>query len=250
MEAEMADEPTTIPDQGPRTQDFSFRPYLEELARQGKPLTLGELLRHTGHDFSDEERLYLASVAGSGLLEGSTLGRLFEEEKLPAIAVDVFRSSLVLRQSGRPAKDWANALGGVRAAQRILEEQRAVVARLSAEPIDSTEPLPSYRIVEEHLIAVEESVRKAECFLKDNKYGWDWKRSVLTSKGRGRPAQAGPLLRPFVEALLLAFLATENADEVREKIASELAPFFASELLKTSRGSPLYDAVDNVMNPR
>ena len=248
----MADEPTTTEDsdQGPIEKAFDFRPSLEELARQGKPQTLPEVLRNAGRSLPDEMRQYLVSVAGASVLESSTLGCLIEAGKLPPTAVDVLRSGQVLCQSGRPAKEWASTLEGVRAARCIVEDQRDVVAKLSGEPPDRSEPMPSFRLVEKQLTAVEESVRKAECFLKDNEYGWDWKRGVLTAKGRGRPGQAGPLLRPFVEALLLAFLATENTPEVREKIASELAPLFASELLNTSKGSPLYNAVDRLMNPR
>lgn len=62
----MVDEPTTSesPDrEGPTRgeRDSNFRPYLEELEQQGKPLTLAELLRTAGRRLSDEIRTPLKS---------------------------------------------------------------------------------------------------------------------------------------------------------------------------------------------
>ena len=236
--------------------DFSFRPYLEELERLGRPLALSnsplqDLLRYAGRRLPEEIRHRLVSLAGGSVLKGSILDELIKEGELPAATLKVILSTQVLRQSGRPAADWARALEGVRAARRIVEDQREVVATLTSEPADhTTEPVPSYRVVEEHLALVEGTVREAERVLEENEYRWDWEAAILRSTSSGRPSRAGPIFRPLVEAILWAQKATKNTPEAREAVAHELAPFFSSELLKTSKGSALYDAVDKALMTR
>ena len=53
------------------------------------------------------------------------------------------------------------------------------------------------------------------------------------------------LLRDLVGTCVKGLPATENSADVRNEIASELAPFFPIDMLDTSKGSTFYNAVDN-----
>lgn len=109
----------------------------------------------------------------------------------------------------------------------------------------------AYLSVDRQLSELERVARLFEGAIKDAGYRWNWNTGVIEilpgAKG-GRPRQ---LLRDLVKALLRHYrtdentLIDENTTEVRERIASDLAPFFSARLLDTSKNSPLYNAVNN-----
>ena len=81
-------------------------------------------------------------------------------------------------------------------------------------------------------------------------YRWNWDKKAAEKESGRRPRQ---FLRDLIRALLEYRLrdwkgSVENTTAVREWLASELAPFFPSDLLDTSKDKPLENALKAALN--
>ena len=209
--------------------------------RKVRQESIGDFLRR---DLGGPHRRHarLALLGGDGLLEGSRLeGWIRADERLPVETPIVLHAVLVIRHFGAPADTWRGLLNDIQAVAGVIaDEWTGTGWMLPKEDPD----LEAFRTVERRLAGIEEQAREAERFVEEAKYRWNWRSRHLETPTGARPRQ---LLTDLVRACVLGLVATTNSQEVRDEIASELAPFFPVDMLKTSRGSTLYGAVDNAL---
>jgi hypothetical protein len=233
-------------------------PAVEVVFDDGRRLSIAEYLRQYSRNLSDSFRTRLALASSPHLLEGSVLGEWIEEPlgprlgwgqrvrvgQLPAETRIILEAALVLQSFGRVSPDFYRKLGND---LRVVRESLGVRPGSPGSAANDDPDLEAYRRVEDELAVLEDLVRKTERIIQSAGYCWNWDAGVVEippGLAGGRPRQ---LLRDLVKTLLLALGADENTVEVRETIATELAPFFSAELLDTTKHSPLYNAVDNAL---
>ena len=187
-------------------------------------------------------RTRLALIGGAGLLAGSRLeGWIRDDERFPVEMPMVLNAVLILRHFAmspdalRRLRDDVQAMADV-----VAGEWGGTGVLLAKEDPD----LAAFRTVDRRIGEIETAVREAERCVEEAQYRWNWRSRHLETPTGARPRQ---LLTDLVRACLLGLVATTNSQEVRDDIASELAPFFPVDMLKTSRGSTLYGAVDNAL---
>jgi len=225
--------------------DPTRRRALEELLKQGRPVTWANLVRMMGHEgIPEAKRRFLSALSGEQLLDGSVLGDWVSAGELSENTVEILLAGHTLQAVGRSPVDLSRDLEGVRWGIRALTGQREVLAQITREGVDqSSEPLPSLRMVERWLLEVEEAVGQAERLLRQA--GYAWRDGAIV-----RPNGANPraLYRDVVDALLQSRgPKVRGTREVREWIASELAPLpFPAELRDPGRGK-LKATVDNLL---
>jgi hypothetical protein len=208
-----------------------------------------------------------SSASFTDPLEGSVLKELIEEPlappdsdqmgKLrPETRTVLFAARIlnVLGMSSNTYRELREDLQAARASIRRWKESHAKVADPLPETLEELLKDWADKCGQEgqefehvdRMIAIHENLAHTmERAIEKTGYRWDWDTGRIDSpsgeKG-GRPRQ---LLRDLVRAILLHYGFTNNTIEVRQKIASDLAPFFSANLVDTSKGSPLYNAVDH-----
>lgn len=246
----------------PRATPEDLRRELQRCAEEGVT-PLGSLLRELGTELPDDVRRAF-SLADDRVAMGSTLGKWIEAGELPADTERLLNRALYLRDLRDSAwwRDLEEALeiaASVVAADwpavNFLQAQIANARGLSARKIIEQKESPWLSAFEAVLHVVKtyrRGVEDAEGEIHEAGFQYNWGTGRLEIPPRpegGRPRQ---LLRDLVEALHQAREMEaggekiRNTLELREWIAGELAAFFSSDVLDTSKGSPLYNAVETV----
>lgn len=222
----------------------------------GTGLTTAEYLRQFGRDLPAAFRTRLAVLAFDHLIDESPLhespgqapamvpepGQTKKKSDLPPETLIALQASLMLQRLQAP-DFYAELRDNLRTAREAFDSWPAHRNPAAEEAPDLT----AYGLVDHDLAALERQVRALESIVEDIGYRWSWQKGGLERATGARPRQ---LLRDLVRALILYHLASANTNELREKIASDLAPFFPADHLITSRNSPLYNAVDSALRGR
>lgn len=194
-----------------------------------------------GLQLEDKMRWGLAIRSGPDLiLERSVLKDWVQAAELPEATLRVLAAVLFIRYVGLSSA--------------VLGQMRVDLKNFAmlfcgylpgVEPRNGEDPRPSaYRTVDQDLARIEGVVRRFEGTLEECGYRWNKEETRIETASGGRPRQ---LLRDLVRGAVLHELASANTLSLRTKIARILAPFFDQHHLKTDKGSPLYNAVDNAL---
>ena len=222
----------------------------EVVLPDGRTVTIGSYLREYGRQLPDSIRARLAQAYLPEVLADSVLGGLIQavdfylpepDQKarpweLPAQTEVVLWAALVMQSIGASANGIQKLRDDL---SKVYEEVTAWLDPTGVDPV-----IEAYRVLDADLAAQENLLRDIESLLEKAGYRWNSDTGRVETKTGGRPKT---VLRDVVRSFLLRSSATQNTLKLREKMASELAPFFSADLLDPSKGSPLYNAVDNAL---
>lgn len=222
----------------------------------GRQLSVGEFLREHWEHVTPTLQPRLAYQHFNAILDASVLHRRIASDDpnflpppddapqpkrsvLPAETVLVLRFALLLRRFVLSPEEYRRTKETLR---QVRESFPSGGDPTTPVPVD--EDLNAYLRVERELGLLEDSARDAAQLVAHLGYRWNWTNRTIEIPTGKRSRQ---LLRDLVRVLLLEFNLDRNTAEAREMIARELAPFLPRDLLDTSKGSKLYNAVDNAL---